>query len=42
MFNSVKKNSAMSVYYNVKNKKYWTDETGDQCNPLLSQAMTQC
>ena len=35
MFNSVKKSLGYrEVYYNVKNKKYWTDEVGDQYKEL--------
>ena len=35
MFNSVKKALGYrDVYYNVKNKKYWTDAVGDQYAPL--------
>ena len=35
MFNSVKKALGYrDVYYNVKNKKYWTDAPGDQYAPL--------
>ena len=35
MFNSVKKAQGYrDVYYNVKNKKYWTDGIGDQYDLL--------